>query len=299
MELHHIARRAGRLSSFLRGELGLSAGLVNRLKWKAGLLVNGSPEHTDYPVHPGDRITVLLDDPAPSYPAQDLPLSIVYEDEDLLAVDKPAGMLVHPSRHRNTDTLANGVLGYYRRTGQACAFHPATRLDRDTFGLVLLGKNAHVHRLLNELHAAGELKKTYHGLVFGTPDLDDGLIDAPIARLPLPSLLRQVRPDGQPARTEYRVLERGPDWSLLELRPLTGRTHQLRVHCAYLGFPILGDPQYGTAASLARSAALGLQGQMLCARRLELPHPRTGRPLTLVSHMEVGLPGAPYNPRMD
>lgn len=265
----------------------MSAGLVNRLKWKGGLLVNGSPERTDYPVRPGDRITVLLDDPEPDYPAQDLPLELVYEDQDLLAVDKPAGMLIHPSRHRNTDTLANGVLGYYRRTGQACAFHPATRLDRDTFGLVLLGKNAHVHRLLNQLHAAGMLKKTYHGLVYGAPAQDAGLIDAPIARLPLPSLLRRVQADGQPARTEYRVLERGLDWSLLELRPLTGRTHQLRVHCAYLGFPILGDPQYGTAASLACSTDLGLQGQQLCARRLELPHPRTGRSLILESHMEV------------
>ena len=147
MELKHTATREGRLSSFLREEMGISAGLMNRLKWKEMLFVNGAPQHTDYPVKPGDVITVPLDDPQAQYPAQQGELSILYEDEHLLAVDKPAGMLIHPSRSRLTDTLANFVLGYYEKTGQSCAFHPITRLDRDTFGIVLLAKNAHIHAL--------------------------------------------------------------------------------------------------------------------------------------------------------
>lgn len=287
MELKHVAAREGRLSGFLKGELGMSTGLMNRLKWTSSILVNGSPARTNYPVSPGDTITVLLDDPEPEYPAEDIPLSICYEDSHLLVVDKPAGMLIHPSRHRNTGTLANGVLGYYRRTGQSCAFHPATRLDRDTYGLVLLGKNSHVHRLLCELHAEGRLQKTYHALVYGAPPREEGLIDAPIARLPLPSLLRQVDPQGQPSQTRYRVLRREEDRSLLALMPLTGRTHQLRVHCAYMGCPILGDPQYGTPESQALSQALGYSYQRLCARALDFPHPMTGAPMHLESAMDA------------
>ncbi len=283
MDLNHTARRAARLSAILREDMGISAGLMNRLKWQDRLFVNGIPRHTDYPVTPGDLVTVPLDDPVPEYPAEPGDLDILYEDGHLLAVDKPAGMLIHPSRARLTGTLANRVLGYYQKTGQSCAFHPMTRLDRDTFGIVLLAKNSHVHSLLQ----AVPCQKIYHALVFGGPQGDSGLIDAPIARKPLPSLLREVRPDGKPSRTEFAVLERNEKLCKLELRPITGRTHQLRVHCAHMGFPILGDPQYGTAESLALSAALGLQTQALCAWALELNHPMTGERLILRSRMDA------------
>lgn len=235
----------------------------------------------------GTRITALLDDPEPEYPAEDMPLEIRYEDRDLLVVDKPAGTLIHPSRHRMTGTLANGVLGYYRRTGQSCAFHPATRLDRDTFGLVLLAKNSHIHRLLNDLHAQGHLHKIYHGLVYGAPPEPEGTVDMPIGRCPKPSLLRRIDPQGQPARTRYRLLEQGPAWSLLELEPLTGRTHQLRVHCTYLGCPMLGDPQYSTPESAALSARLGLTYNSSAPRSFTSPHPMTGTELFIQSSLRV------------
>ncbi len=290
MELTHTATRNGRLSSFLREEMKLSSGLMNRLKWKNLLFVNGVPVHTDYPVAPGDVITVPLDEPVPDYPAQDGPLTVLYEDDHLLAVDKPAGMLIHPSRSRFTGTLANYVLGYYEKTEQACAFHPLTRLDRDTFGVVLLAKNAHIHGLLNDLHLQGGFAKTYHALVWGSPAAQSGSIDAPIARLPLPSLLRQVHPDGKPSVTTYTLLERRGNISKLSLCPITGRTHQLRVHCAYMGFPILGDPQYGSPESQAFSQQLGLTSQLLCARTLAFPHPITRQPLQLTSNMDVDFP---------
>lgn len=279
MELKHIARREGRLSSFLREEMAMSAGLMNRLKWQEKLYVNGTPQHTDYPVKPGDVITVPLDEPKPDYPAEDGPLTILYEDDYLLAVDKPAGMLIHPSRSRLTGTLANYVLGYYRKTGQDSAFHPLTRLDRDTFGVVLLAKNAHVHTLLQQC----SVQKTYHALVLGGPEADSGIIDAPIARKPLPSLLREIHPDGKPSITEFSVLRRFSDATLLALRPITGRTHQLRLHCAYMGFPILGDPQYGTPDCMRP----GISSQLLCARQLELTHPITGEALIITSHMDA------------
>ena len=138
MELKHIASRAGRLSSFLKEEMAMSTGLMNRLKWQDKLFVNGIAVHTDFAVVPGDVITVPLDEEGPQYPPEDGPLTILYEDEHLLAVDKPAGMLIHPSRSRLTGTLANLVIGYYQKTGQNSVFHPITRLDRDTFGIVLL-----------------------------------------------------------------------------------------------------------------------------------------------------------------
>ena len=272
MELKHIAARSGRLSSFLREEMQMSVGLMNRLKWKEGLFVNGNPVHTDYAVQPGDVITVPLDEPAPDYPAQDGELTILYEDEHLLAVDKPAGMLIHPSRSRYTDTLANYVLGYYQKTGQNSAFHPLTRLDRDTFGVVLLAKNSHIHSLLMQQN----VRKTYNAWVYGGPEADEGIIDAPIGRLPLPSLLRQVMADGKPSVTEYRVLERNEKLCKLELNPVTGRTHQLRVHCSHMGFPILGDPQYGSEESRAISEALCLSAQFLWAKALQFSHPISG-----------------------
>ena len=287
MELRHTATRAGRLSSFLKEEMKMSTGLMNRLKWQDLLFVNGVAVHTDYPVQPGDVITVPLSEPTPDYPAEPGELTILYEDDHILAVDKPAGMLVHPSRAAYTGTLANRVLHYYQAAGQASAFHPITRLDRDTFGIVLLAKNAYVHALLNDLHEQGALQKTYHAPVFGGPVENTGIIDAPIARRPLPSLLRYVDDSGKPSRTAFRVLARQGNTTRLALQPLTGRTHQLRVHCAHMGYPILGDPQYGTPESLAYSQKLGLTHQQLLAYRLEFPHPITGEELTICSRMTV------------
>ena len=282
MELKHRAIRAGRLSGFLRNEMAMSAGLVNRLKWQNKIFVNGKPEHNDYAVQPGDVIAAALDEETPSYPPEDGPLTIIYEDEHILAVDKPAGMLIHPSRATMTGTLANRVLAHYQKTGQSCAFHPLTRLDRDTFGIVLIAKNSHIHMLLSEKQ---KVEKTYEARVFGVPEASEGEIDAPIARRPLPSLLRYVNQEGKPSLTRYKVLSTDGVTSLLSLQPITGRTHQLRVHCAYMGFPILGDPQYGTAESQKFSAENGIAGQRLCARTLSFLHPITGAPMTLNSRL--------------
>ena len=287
MELKWTARREGRLSSFLRGELRMSSSLMNKLKWGDAIRVNGVPQRTNYPVRCGDVVTVRLDEPAPEYPPEDGVVTVLYEDDYLLAVEKPAGMLIHPSRAKNTGTLANLVYGYYCRTGQNSAFHPMTRLDRDTFGIVLLAKTAHMHTLLQ----TADVQKTYYAWVLGGPEAEKGVIDAPIARRPLPSLLRFVSPEGKPSVTEYTVLERSGQFTKLALRPVTGRTHQLRVHCAHMGWPILGDPQYGTEASLAESEKLGLTFQQLCAKRLEFIHPLTGAEMRLESGMDARYEG--------
>ena len=300
IEIRHIARSEGKLLRFLRRELGLSSSLVRRLKFRDAFLVNGEPSHTDRIVVPGDEIRVLLDEPLPDYPAEPGPLDILYEDEALIALDKPPGLIMHPTFHRVTGTLANRVLAHYQATGQACAVHPVSRLDRDTFGVVLLAKNAHVHTLMNR----AEKEKIYEALVVGRPDPPRGIIDAPIARLSPTSLLRCVRADGKTAMTEYETvwtrtggplqtgdgslsegrqrtvpcLDEAPV-SLLRLRPITGRTHQLRVHLAHIGCPILGDPQYGTP--------LERLTQQLCARTLRITHPFTGEALEFTSKQEL------------
>ena len=282
MELKLVATRAGRLSSFLKGELKMSTGLMNKLKWGDAIRVNDTPQHTDYAVQPGDVITVRLDEPQPEYPPQDGPLTILYEDDHILAVDKPAGVLIHPSHAQFTDTLANFVLGYYRRSGQDSAFHPVTRLDRDTFGVTLLAKNSHIHSLLQQ----SALQKVYHALTFGGPQTDTGIINAPIARRELPSLLRYISPEGKPSITEFSVLQRG-ETCKLALRPVTGRTHQLRLHCFHMGFPILGDPQYATEESMAYSQSMGLKYQLLCAHSIAFQHPITGQTMEITSQMDV------------
>ena len=282
MELKHTALRDGRLSSFLRVELKMSLGLMNRLKWGDAIQVNGVPQHTDFAVQPGDLIAVRLDEPVADYPAEDGELTVLYEDDHILMVDKSAGMLIHPSRSKNTGTLANLVLGYYQQTGQQAAFHPVTRLDRDTFGIVLLAKNSHIHSLLQ----TADVEKTYHALVFGQPG-ESGTIDAPIARRPLPSLLRCVDPEGKPSVTEYSLLTQFDGYAKLALRPITGRTHQLRLHCAHMGWPILGDPQYGSSESHAFSQQFSLNSQALCAKRLLFVHPITGQEMQIESQMDV------------
>lgn len=283
MVLHLTAQRRGKLVSFLRRELGLSSSLVKRLKWRGAFLVNGETAHTDRMVEVGEEITVVLSEDAPDYPAEDGALDILYEDDAILALDKPAGILMHPSFHRNTGTLANFVAGYYARSGQACAVHPVSRLDRDTFGVVLLAKNAHVHGLLMDAQRRGDLRKTYQALTWGCPDPPEGIWDAPLGRVPGESLLRRVDPAGKIARTEYRVLETQGGLARLELHPLTGRTHQLRVHCAYAGCPILGDSQYGNSQAMT----FGFSGQQLLAKALSLPHPLTGAAVTLTSRQSL------------
>ena len=286
MELHITATRTARLSAILREDMGISSGLMNRLKWQQQLFVNGVSRHTDYMVQPGDVVTIPLAEPAPEYPAQQGDLAVIYEDNHFLAVDKPSGMLIHPSHSQFTDTLANFVLGYYQKTGQSSAFHPITRLDRDTYGIVLLAKHAHAHALMQ----TAPLSKTYHALTFGGPTSDSGRIDAPIARCDLPSLLRKIDPAGKPSVTEYSVLYRGETLCKLALKPITGRTHQLRLHCAHSGFPILGDPQYGSEQSQSLSLSLGFTSQQLCARELTFVHPILGKEVTLKSHMDTPNP---------
>lgn len=281
MELRHRAEREGKLLSFLRRELELSSSLVKRLKWQGAFWVNGETVRTDHPVKAGDEILVRLEEAAPEFPPEDGELVILYEDDALIAVDKPAGLVMHPTFYRLEGTLANRLSGYYQKTGQSCAVHPVSRLDRDTFGVTLFAKNAHIHGRMMAQMKEGLVEKTYLALTVGAPAEEEGQWDWSIGRREEESLLRQVDPEGQRAVTRFRVLEKGEELTLLQLTAVTGRTHQLRVHCAHAGCPIAGDPQYGGEA--ARYAS----HQQLLAWKLHFFHPLTGCPVTVVSRQAL------------
>ena len=183
MVLSHRAEREGKLLTFLRGELGLSSGLVKRLKWQNAFYLDGVPVHTDARVRPGQEITVKIEEAPEGFLPQALPIDILYEDESLIALDKPAGQLVHPSPRKNDGTLANALLGYYVETNQPCGIHPVTRLDRDTFGVVLLAKNAHIHAKLCQMMKDGQIHKTYLAAVYGCPNKSAGEISLPVYKI--------------------------------------------------------------------------------------------------------------------
>lgn len=291
MTLRCVAEREGKLLSFLRRELKMSDGVIRRLKPQGSFFVDGQPAHTDLKLRPGQEITVEIRERRPTeFTPEHAPVEVLYEDEALLAVDKPAGVIAHPTFHRSEGTLLTRVLGYYERTGQDCGIHGINRLDRDTRGIVLFAKNFHVHGLCYTMQRAGGFHKTYHALCLGAPPEEEGEVALPIGRVGGGSLLRRIDPEGQAARTRYRVLETGGGMSLLELEPVTGRTHQLRLHCLSLGCPILGDPQYATEESLAASKRLGLSGQELAAVKLAFSHPLDGRPIEIFARSDVFLP---------
>lgn len=271
MRLELLAKRTGKLLGFLRNELNLSHGLVSRLKESGAITVNGAFVFTDFQVNIGDMISVEIMENYPDFPPESMDLTILYEDSAIIALDKPPGLLMHPTANRNHGTLANGLLNHYIKTGQQCGIHPVSRLDRDTFGVVLFAKNGHVHHLFQ-----GEIQKTYHGLVHGCPLADCGKISLNIGRKS-GSLFRFLDKNGQTAVTTYRVLQRNQRTSLLELTPVTGRTHQLRLHCKALGYPLVGEPFYSWHPRKEGKF------QQLLAQKIQFVHPLTGEDTEIVS----------------
>lgn len=260
---------------FLGKELGMSASLIDRVKRRSGgICRNGKPCRTDERLCTGDILAVQVGDEGGRNEAEPIPMpmEIAYEDEDLAVIDKPAGLVVH-GVPGGAPTLANALAALW---GPDRAFHPVHRLDRGTSGLMVVAKSAYVQELLRRALHTGAFRREYLALIPGTLAPAKGTVDLPIGREEGHPPRRQVRADGQPARTEYEVLEIFDRYSLLRLRPLTGRTHQLRVHMAALGHPLPGDALYGGDMSVLSRPALH-------AARIELRHPVTGERLVLTS----------------
>ncbi|HET9756529.1 MAG TPA: RluA family pseudouridine synthase [Candidatus Limnocylindrales bacterium] len=273
---------AGRIDRFVADATGLSRSHVQKLISAGRLTVDGVPVRANALVAPGSE--VRLDVPEPVAldlaPAPDIPLRIVYEDDDLLIVDKPAGLVVHPSHgHHDGDTLVNALLaraGGSEYGGIAGVARPGIvhRLDRDTSGLLMVAKHDAAQQSLMAQLKARRIRKTYLALVAGSVGAAVGRIEAPIGRDPQHRTRMAVVPDGRASVTGYRVRERFVGWTLLELDLVTGRTHQIRVHLDAIGHPVAGDPVYGTGTS--RRGPDGLERLFLHAWRLELAAPGDG-----------------------
>jgi 23S rRNA pseudouridine1911/1915/1917 synthase len=272
----------GRVDRVVADATGLSRSYVQKLISDGRLTADGAPLKANTIVDAG--LEMRLDIPEPVAldlaPAPDIPLTIVYEDDDLLIVDKPAGLVVHPSAgHHDGDTLVNALLaraGGSDYGGIAGVARPGIvhRLDRDTSGLLMVAKQDRAQASLMAQLKARRIRKTYLALALGNVAAAVGRIEAPIGRDPKHRTRMAVVPDGRPSTTGYRVRERFDGWTLLELDLVTGRTHQIRVHLNALGHPVAGDPVYGTGTS--RRGPDGLDRLFLHAWRLELASPTDG-----------------------
>lgn len=249
--------------------LGLSVTLVKKAKY-GGIILNGTPVTVRAQVNEGDKIEIYVGGArSEGIPPMDIPIKILYEDEDILAVDKPTNMPTHPSKGNNLPTLANAVMGYY---GGDFVFRSVNRLDRNTSGIVIIAKNRISAAALSSSMKKGLWQKKYHAVVDGIPSPNEATVDAPIERIAEGNIKREVRDDGKRAITKYRVIEEMGDSSLCEVILLTGRTHQIRVHMAYIGHPLCSDFLYGVPSE---------KDSFLRCVEISFPHPRTNENIVI------------------
>jgi len=265
-----------KLKSILKNEFDMSSSLISRVKLcEDGILLNGKRAFTNAVIHSGDRVAVRIDDIDPPQDIQPIaaPVDVVFEDDYLLVINKPAGMAVHPGALSEDEcTVANAVAHHL---GKPFVFHPVNRLDRGTTGLMVVAKSAYIHEKLKAAIHTGDFFREYRAVAVGAPEKQSGEITLPIGRAEDSAIKRVISADGDEAKTVYEVLSQKDGCSFLRLLPLTGRTHQLRVHMSAIGHPLVGDWLYGKEERdiIARPA--------LHSFYLSLTHPITGEKLKL------------------
>ena len=279
-----VAIGESRLDQYLAGqETGLTRSQLQRLIVEGQVLVNDGPAKPSYKLKAGDRVTLSVLPPRPTgVVPQDIPVTVVYQDQDLVVIDKPAGLAVHPGPGHPDNTLVNALLAMCPDIqGIGGEIRPGIvhRLDKDTSGLMMVAKTHQAHNNLSEQIKARQVTKGYLALVEGVPAPAQGKVDAPVGRHPRRRTRMAVVVGGKEARTSYKVRETFPGHSLLELYLETGRTHQIRVHMAHIGHPLVGDTTYGHRSPL-------VSRHFLHAFHLAFRHPVNGEQL----EFQTGLP---------
>ena len=254
---------------------------VQRLLEEGRITCGGKVPAKNYKLNGTETLEIILPDPVPvDVVPQNIPLDVVYEDEDVIVVNKPKGLVVHPAPGHPDGTLVNALLYHCgdSLSGIGGELRPGIvhRIDRDTSGLIIAAKNDFAHQKLAAQLQDHSLARVYHCIVVGNLKEDSGTVDAPIGRHPVDRKKQAIVADGRHALTHWRVLERFGGFTYVECRLETGRTHQIRVHMAHAGHPLLGDTVYGS-----KKAVPGLQGQCLHAVGLRFRHPRTDEPVEL------------------
>jgi 23S rRNA pseudouridine1911/1915/1917 synthase len=269
------------LKTVLQKRLLLSRKLLSRLKLtEEGITVNGARQYISVHVKAGDRVEVRMEqEESDDILPQNLPLSIIHEDEQLLILAKDAGTIVHPTHGHYMNTIANAVVYYWQQAGVSYRFRPIHRLDQETSGVLAIAKNPYVHQQISEQMIAHEIKKEYLAFVWGRMEDEKGTVNEPIDRDPERPHIRIVTPTGYSAVTHFQVVELYKQATLVRIWLETGRTHQIRVHMKHLGHPLMGDKMYtrepGELGELTESEELSnvLQRQALHAERLGFVHP--------------------------
>lgn len=247
------------VNDYLRQEIKISGSLIKRMKrTKNAILLNGNEVFTNHIIKTNDRLDILVgfdDDNSENIPIRYGELDIVYEDEDLLIIDKPASMPIHPSMYHYEDSVASLVMGYYAQKGQSFVFRCVNRLDNGTSGLCVIAKHAYAHEMLKHQLHSNEFERKYLAIAKGTISTN-GFVEAPIARENDSCIKRTVAEFGDYAYTSYKVIKNCNDFTLVELTLKTGRTHQIRVHLSYIDHALLGDFLYGEETDIISRTAL-------------------------------------------
>jgi 23S rRNA pseudouridine1911/1915/1917 synthase len=280
------ADEAFKIRELLKRRLSVSARLLRRLKYGEGVYCNGLPVRMNARAAAGDVITVLFPREESRFAPEPIPINVVYEDGDLLVIDKQAGLVVHPTKGHPAHTIANGLARRMENGGERYKIRFVNRLDMDTTGLLVVGKNAYCQEDFARQAAENRVEKRYEAIVTGLVAADAGRIALPIGKETEDGLRRIVRDDGFPSETLYRVLERFPcgrGFSRLRLELKTGRTHQIRVHLSYIGHAVLGDALYGGAAPQLA------ERQALHAAELAFCHPRTKEALRFTAPLPADM----------
>lgn len=265
----------GLLREFLLEHKQLSRKSLSQIKHSGELKLNGENVTVRANVYAGDLVQIIfpIEQESPYLKPEQLPLDILFEDDYILVLNKPAHVCVHPTFSITSGTLANGVLFHWQQKGLQRTFHPVNRLDKDTSGIVLVAQNRYSHQELANQQRNGLLKRKYYAWVHGQVTPETGTLTFPIARDPDSIITRKVSAEGQKAVTHYKLVKQHPDYSGLEVELETGRTHQIRVHFSHIGHPLLGDDLYGGKRDI-------MLRQALHAYFTEFLHPATGKPVS-------------------